>query len=277
MKFQELFRAENQVLFWLLIAFILLLCLLFAIFLCCIFCPCCYLYSYCKRYDKRRGQSQELNSERRRNRKTYPSRIEEEPEEYDGRDHHQQHGYRREAWSGNDGGGAGNFRRGHHPDTDPRRYPQKNMQPQGGRHNVNNRAQGDISIEDWEFNEHGGVRGGDRTEEIGQRWQGQQQRGLHDGARRPEYPPQLPVPGMAQMDNVVTDGFVSRRPLQNNPDIDHASEPGNNTYLMQRLNHLPPGARPYNKFYPPPQSAAHSLPPTEAQIRAQTRPTRFYR
>ncbi|CAG7716939.1 unnamed protein product, partial [Allacma fusca] len=259
----ELFRAENQMLFWLLIAFIILLLILFALFLCCIFCPCCYLYTYCKRYDKRREVVQDIEVDKvqsaRRNRKTYPARIEEEGGEYDIQN---QTGYRREAWSGNDNG---RLRRA--PGGTLRRFPTQNLQ-QGGRPTNNmGRAEGDVSLQDWEFNEHGSqVRGDPRAEEIGPRWQ-------QNNRRQGGYPPA----GNQQIDPLVTDGFVSRRPVQQNPEGDCSSEPGNNTYLMQRLNHLPPGARPYHKFYPPPRSTAHSLPPTEAQIRAQTRPTRFYR
>lgn len=187
-EFQKIYEAENRALFWILISFLLILLILFIIFLCCVYCPWCWLYGHC--YSKGDKNSREhsgrslLVEKRRRSdphirHKTYPDKNEDEEADYDregfprpppARGHRHQ---RREAWSGEERKGA--WRSSQHSPRSVRRY--RGTPPPRGRKVGPQPHETDVALEDWEF-DPGPPRPRDQAEEIGSRWQLQQQQAM---------------------------------------------------------------------------------------------------
>jgi len=169
LSLQRIYEAENRALFWILISFLLLLLILFAIFLCCVYCPCCWLYGHCysqgfkedhihHHHDDRRVLIQDRHRSRN---KTYPDDEELRVRPSEGSPpplHRTQR--RREAWSSERE--KGGLWRGE------RRY---NRAPTPHAKRPAARGGPDVSLQDWEFEPSQHSRLQDRAEEIGPRWQ----------------------------------------------------------------------------------------------------------
>ncbi|CAL8106639.1 unnamed protein product [Orchesella dallaii] len=198
----RLYEAENRALFWILISFLLILLILFAVFLCCVYCPWCWLYGHC--YSKGDKMSREhsgrslLIEKRRRSdsrsrHKTYPEKIEDEEAEYDkdgfprppappARGHRHA---RREAWSGEERKTA--WRTSHQSPRSIRRY--RGTPPPRSRKVGPQPHETDVALEDWEF-DAAPPRPRDQAEEIGSRWQLHQQ----PMSLQPQPQQMMPVP-----------------------------------------------------------------------------------
>lgn len=149
------------------------------------YCPGCWLYGHCySKGDKGSRQNSArspLVEKRRRSdphnrHKTYPEKIVDEEADYDreydsrpppGRSQHQ----RREAWSGEER--KGNWRSSQQSPRSMRRY-RGTTPPPRSRKVGPQPHETDVAMEDWEF-DVGPPRQRDQAEEIGSRWQLQQQ------------------------------------------------------------------------------------------------------
>lgn len=273
--FQKIYEAENRALFWILISFLLILLLLFVIFLCCVYCPWCWLYGHCYSKgdkDTREHSGRSLLIEKRRRseshprHKTYPEKVDEEEADYGREDFprpppargHRQP--RREAWSGDER--KGTWRTSHQSPRSIRRY--RATPPPRSRKVGPQPHETDVALEDWEF-DPGPQRARDQGEELGSRWQLQQQQPQQMPTMQPTALMPMPVAVPVQAPRRVAfgnpgqvDGTYMRRSQDEYLANENQAQRGG--YVVARpAQSLPPG------------------PDERATSHLQQRKTRFFR